>query len=237
MAGVIQSLWIGDQLSVMEQLCISSFLRNGHTFHLYVYQETAGVPAGTVVLDGNDILPASRIFTYKEHNTYAGFANFFRYKLLFEKGGWFVDADTICLRPFRFRSKYVFSSEGINGRQLVNVGAIKAPPGSPIMRHAWETCEGLNTSELKWSQCGPALLGAAVETYSLAQYVKRWDVFCPVHFSVWEKVLDPNVGWTLDNQSHAIHLWNELWRRSGQDKNARYPPDCLYEQLKRRYLE
>lgn len=237
MAGVIQSLWIGDQLSVMEQLCISSFLRNGHSFHLYVYQETAGVPPGTVVLDGNDILPASRIFTYKEHNTYAGFANFFRYRLLFEKGGWFVDADTVCLRPFRFRSKYVFSSEGINGRQLVNVGAIKVPPGSPIMRHAWETCECLNTSELKWSQCGPALLGAAVEAYSLARYVKPWDVFCPVHFSVWEKVLDPNICWTLDNQSYAIHLWNELWRRSGQDKNARYPADCLYEQLKRRYLE
>jgi Glycosyltransferase sugar-binding region containing DXD motif len=237
MAGVIQSLWIGDQLSVMEQLCISSFLRNGHTFHLYVYQETAGVPPGTVVLDGNDVLPASRIFTYNEHNTYAGFANFFRYKLLFEKGGWFVDADTICLRPFQFRSKFVFSSEGTNGRQLVNVGAIKVPASSPIMRHAWEACECLNTSELKWSQCGPALLGAAVEAYSLARYVKRWDVFCPVHFSVWEKVLDPNVSWTFDYQSHAIHLWNELWRRSGQDKNARYPPDCLYEQLKRRYLE
>jgi mannosyltransferase OCH1-like enzyme len=87
----------------MEQLCIASFLHHGHSFHLYVYQDTAGIPAGTVVLDGNTILPADRIFTYREHKTYAGFANFFRYKLLLEKGGWFVDADTICVKPFNFR--------------------------------------------------------------------------------------------------------------------------------------
>src|SRR4051794_6165389 len=115
MAETIQSLWIGERLSAMERLCISSFLQHGHPYDLYVYRDIAGIPLGTVVLDGNQILPASRIFTYTEHQTYAGFANFFRYKLLLEKGGWFVDADTICLRPFHFRDDYVFSSEGING--------------------------------------------------------------------------------------------------------------------------
>jgi hypothetical protein len=237
MAEVIQSLWIGSRLSVMEQLCVSSFLRNGHPFHLYVYRETSGIPAGTTVLDGNEILPASRIFTYREHNTYAGFANFFRYKLLLEKGGWFVDADTICIRPFRFPSSYVFSSEGINGRQLVNLAAIKVPAGSAIMRQAWEACERLDTNELKWSQCGPSMLGPAVKACSLEQYVKPSEAFCPVHFSVWERMLDPQVQWDIDGGTYAFHLWNELWRRAGQDKDARYPEACLYEQLKRRYLE
>jgi hypothetical protein len=85
MREIIQSLWIGDRLSVMERLCISSFLQNGHEFHLYVYQDTAGVPPGTVLRDGNEILPSERIFTYREHQSYAGFANFFRYKLMLEK--------------------------------------------------------------------------------------------------------------------------------------------------------
>lgn len=237
MADIIQSLWIGDRLSVMEQLCISSFLCYGHPFHLYVYQDTAGVPPGTVVLDGNEVLPASRIFTYKEHHTYAGFANFFRYKLLLEKGGWFVDADTICVKPFQFPEEYVFSSEGVNGRQLVNVGAMNVPPASAVMQHAWNACERMNQSELKWSECGPTLLRAAVEACALPRYVKTWETFCPVHFSVWETMLDPAVCWTFDDQTHAIHLWNELWRRAGQDKDARYASDCLYEQLKKRYLE
>ena len=34
---VIQSLWIGERLSVMEQLSIRSYLDQGHPFHLYVY--------------------------------------------------------------------------------------------------------------------------------------------------------------------------------------------------------
>jgi hypothetical protein len=236
MLDVVQSLWIGNRLSTMEQLCISSFLRQGHPFHLYVYQDTAGIPPGTTVLDGNQVLPADRIFTYREHQTYAGFANFFRYKLLLEKGGWFVDADTICVKPFTFAEQYVFSSEGINGRQLVNLAAVRVPPGSPIMQYAWEACDRMDTSELKWSQCGPTLLKQAVEQCGLEEHVKPWQVFCPVHFSVWTQLLDPSLPWAFDENTHGIHLWNELWRRSGQDKDAAYPEGCLYERLKQRRL-
>jgi len=236
MPETIQALWIGKRLSTMERLCISSFLRNGHPFHLYVYQDTENVPVGTVVLDGNTILPASRIFMYNEHKTYSGFANFFRYKLLLEKGGWFVDADTVCLRPFDFAGDYVFSSEAINGRQLVNVGAMKVPAGSPVMRYAWDACEKMNTGELKWSQSGPGLTREAINHYALERFVQSSEVFCPVHFSIWEQMLDPSITWTFDESTRAVHLWNELWRRSDQNKDAEYPPGCLYEQLKRRYL-
>ena len=236
MPDVIQGLWIGSRLSVMEQLCITSFLRNGHPFHLYVYQDTAGIPPGTVVLDGNQILPASRIFTYREHKTYAGFANFFRYKLLLERGGWFVDADTICLKPFRFRSRYVFSSEGINGVQVVNVGAMKVPPGSPVMEQAWAACEQMDVGELKWSQCGPSLLRQVLERLSLERYVKPFEAFCPVHHSQWERMLDPSLAWSFGSSTYAVHLWNELWRRSDRDKDALYDAGCLYEQLKSQYL-
>lgn len=236
MPDTIQALWIGDRLSVMEQLCIQSFLRHGHPFHLYVYQDTAGVPPGTVILDGNAILPASRIFTYREFKTYAGFANFFRYKLLLEKGGWFVDADTICVRPFDFPGDYVFSSEGLRGVQHVNLGAVRVPPGSPVMQYAWQACESFDVTELKWSQCGPTLLRKAVEACALEESVQPWDVFCPIHCSVWEQMLDPAVQWDFNGNTRAIHLWNELWRREGRDKDAAYPESCLYEQLKRRYL-
>lgn len=57
----LQGLWIGPELSLMEQLSISSFLQNGHDYHLYVYDEV-NVPAGTVVRSANEILPAVRIF-------------------------------------------------------------------------------------------------------------------------------------------------------------------------------
>ena len=108
---IIQGLWVGPELSVMEQLSVSSFLRHGHQYHLYVYDDVKNIPAGTVIKDGNEILSASRIFQYKQQASYSGFSNFFRYKLLLERGGWWVDTDTVCLKPFDFSEEYVFSSE------------------------------------------------------------------------------------------------------------------------------
>src|SRR5205823_1893528 len=56
---IIQGLWIGPQLSIMEQLSIASFLRNGHDYHLYIYNELPNVPKGVVIRDASEILPAS----------------------------------------------------------------------------------------------------------------------------------------------------------------------------------
>ena len=54
---IVQSLWIGTRLSVMEQLAIRSYLDHGHPFHLYTYEDVEDVPAGTVVRPGTEILP------------------------------------------------------------------------------------------------------------------------------------------------------------------------------------
>ena len=84
MKQIIQGLWIGSELSMMEQLSIASFLKNGHDYHLYVYGDVKGIPQGTVIQDGNEILPASLIFQYKEHKTYSAFSDFFLYNLLLD---------------------------------------------------------------------------------------------------------------------------------------------------------
>ena len=138
----IQGLWIGPELSLMEQLSISSFLQNGHDYHLYVFDEVKNVPAGTVIRTANEILPEARIFQYKGRPSYAGFSNFFRYKLLLERGGWWADSDTICLKPFDFPDEYVFSSEtNHRGVEVINSGIMKVPSGSSIMAYAWKVCD------------------------------------------------------------------------------------------------
>jgi mannosyltransferase OCH1-like enzyme len=236
MADAVRSLWIGRRLSTMERLSIASFIHHGHPFHLYTYDEVEGTPDGTVILDANRILPASRIFQYKEHQTYAGFSNFFRYRALLDQGGWWVDADMVCVAPLDFASEYVFSSEGINGHQVVNVGALKVPAQSAVMQYAWDACEQMDPAELKWSQCGPTLMRKAVEACALEAHVAAPEVFCPIHFSQWGTMLDASAEHRFGESTRAVHLWNELWRREGRDKDAEFAPDCLYETLKRRYL-
>src|SRR2546423_1207898 len=119
---IIQGLWIGPELSVMEQLSIASFMRNGHEYHLYIYDEPKNVPVGALIKDANEILPAASVFQYKQYPSYSGFSNFFRYKLLLERGGWWVDTDTICVKPFDFPELYVFFSEIGQGFEVVNSG-------------------------------------------------------------------------------------------------------------------
>lgn len=148
----------------MERLSISSFLLNGHDYHLYVYDDVKSVPVGTVLMDANEILPSSAIFQYKGSPSFAGFANSFRYKLLLERGGWWADTDTICLKPFDFPEEYVFSSEiNYKGREVVNSGVIKAPAGSSVMAYAWEVCRNKNPARLIWGRNRPQTHGQGSE--------------------------------------------------------------------------
>jgi mannosyltransferase OCH1-like enzyme len=233
---IIQGLWIGAEVSVLEQLSIRSFLQNGHEYHLYVYDQMKNIPAGTVIKDAGEILPPSMIFQYRDQKTYAGFANFFRYKLLLERGGWWVDADVVCLKPFDFSEAHVFATEICGGREVVTSGIIKAPANSPAMAYAWEVCKKKKPEELVWGGTGPKLMGEAVKKCSLERFQKPHHVFCPLGFADWRQVLEPNGCVMLDDNSYAIHMWNERWRVTGQDKNARYAETCLYELLKEKYL-
>src|SRR4051812_10885773 len=90
---VINGLWIG-QLSPLEQLCIRSFIVQGHPYHLYTYDALDNVPAGVTLQDAGQILPKSLIFRNqlgKGKGSVAAFSDLFRYKLLLERGGWWVD--------------------------------------------------------------------------------------------------------------------------------------------------
>lgn len=233
---IIQGLWIGPELSTMEQLSISSFLINGHEYQLYTYGEVKNIPAGTIVKDGNEILPAASIFQYTHQPSYAGFANFFRYKLLLERGGWWTDTDVICLKPFDFPEEQIFATEICRGEEVVTSGIIKAPKGSPAMAYAWDVCQSKQPGQLVWGETGPRLMGETVTKFSLEEFRKPSHVFCPIGFADWHKVVEPESRVELEG-AYAIHLWNERWRATGQDKNAEYPENCLYEQLKRQYFE
>ena len=234
---IIQGLWIGAELSVMERLSIASFLANGHRFHLFVYSDVKNIPAGTVVCDGEEVLPATSIFRYRDGGSYAGFSNFFRYELLWKFGGWWVDLDTICLRPFRFADDYVIGSEPVaDGGSHPICGVLKTPSQSPLMEYLIQVCRGKDRETLRWGETGPRLVADGVKRLSLEEYVQASDAFCPLGWNEWDQILDPLASFSLETPSHAIHLWNEVWRRQGKDKSAVYHPNCLYERLKARYL-
>lgn len=246
---LIQSLWIGNKLSVMEKLSISSFLHNGHSFHLYVYDEVIGVPEGVTIKDASEIIPPDKIFKYKNYNSYAGFSDLFRYKLLLERGNYWVDTDVICLKPFPDSKEFVFASERLRKPSSINTAkidssennivttcVIKAPSGSAILEYCYGESVNSNLDELEWGQIGPRFLNKAVNKYCLWHYVVRPDVFCPINWWDWNKFISvsPEVNILADSQ--AVHLWGDMWRRNNVDKSGSFYVYTVYEQLKKAYL-
>jgi hypothetical protein len=115
----IHGLWVGRQLSRLEHLTLRSFLLKGHPFNLWVYDELEDdLPQGVVLRDASQILPRERIFLKEEPDlgsivgkkSYGPFSDLFRYKLLHDQGGVWVDMDVTCLRPFDFETPYLFRS-------------------------------------------------------------------------------------------------------------------------------
>ncbi len=232
----IQSLWVGDALTPMERLSLSSFVAHGHdvdlSVDLYVYDDVANVPDGVRLRDAAEVLPRSAIFRYAGSGSLAGFSNFFRYKLLLERGGWWVDTDVVCVRPFDFESEQVFASELFHGAPMVTSCVIRAPAGSAAMEQAWQTCAASNTAKLKWAQTGPHLCAEVVRAHGLESSVQPPEAFCPVPFYEWQTLVDPSAKIEIPAATYAVHLWNEMWRRGGVDKSGAFDRECLYERLK-----
>jgi len=253
MLPIIQSLWVGNALSTMEKLCMKSFLENGHPFHLYVYNDIKNIPAGVTVKDAAAIVPPEKIFKYKDHDSYAGFSNIFRYKLLLEKGGFWVDTDLICLMPFQpsLKTEYIFSSQHLrqnnasnaNKPYKVNCGTIMAPAGSSVMEYCYNVSIDRDPAQLTWGEIGPNLMGKAVDKFGLQNFVVKPRTFCPIPFWNWKLLINDlsikngleDIMSILMYEARGIHLWNEYWRRDGIDKNSVFPPNSIYEKLKRLY--
>jgi hypothetical protein len=232
-------LWIGD-LTNLEKLAMASFVTHGHPVHLYTYSDLEGVPAGVEVLDANTILPEGRIFRYGpaagiSASSIAPFSDVFRYELLHQKGGWWIDADVVCLRPFDFDAPYVF---GYEDATTIAGGVLRLPAGSAIAATLYERAVALG-SNTQYGSTGPKLLTDVVEAAGLQAYALPPGAFYPVHYLFAEVLLkaDSKTGMIEGylRGSYCVHFWNEVLRRRGLDKNATYPDRSIFEQLKARY--
>lgn len=238
---IIQSLWVGKELSNNELMCVHSYLRHGHHFHLYTYDGINRIPAGVEVRDANEILPASALFTHSAYS-YASFADWFRLRLLFIRGGWWVDMDTVCMRPFDIPEAYCFSSErhySLTKEEISNT-FMKAPAGDVHIGRLLamvETRISEQQGRIQWGDLGVFLLRKELEQLEvLRPYVRPPAVFCPLDYFNLSDLICPG-DYQPGPETFAIHLWNEIWKRGNLDKNAIYHPDSLYERLKLLYLK
>lgn len=250
---VVQSLWVGPQLSLMEIYSIKSFLKQGFTFHLYTYEKVKGVPKGTIIKDGNTIMPMKQVFQYKQ--TFLPFSDIWRYKMLYEKGGYWVDLDMICIKPFDFKEPFVFSSErtiqkgayAMKVPYVPNIGVLKAPKGSQFYKELYEKCyahheKGNNKDKIKYMR----MLREMIEQYKYGKYVMKPNKFCHLDWWYTKEAFLPIKKYndkygvkakTINSMfrvPYTVHFWRDLATKKYKfDLNGTYHEDSLWEKMKK----
>lgn len=230
---VFRSLWIGDGLSPIERLCIKSFLAHGHAFELFVYSPVAEIPEGCRSLDAREILPESQVFAQGEgfgKGSYAGFSDLFRYKLLLDRGGWWVDTDVICL------SRKVPEPPIALARQdavQVNGAILRFPAGHPAMRFTYDAAVAAGQS-FGWGHIGPDLVSEVVQRFGLESWLGPTESYYPVPWREFAVLLRPSRrDYVAAKTARAtfLHLWNEMFRSAGYDKACRPPAGSYLREL------
>jgi hypothetical protein len=231
----INMFWIGEELSNLEILSIKSHLKVGHNVYLWCYETPKNTPKEVVIKNAGEILQKKDIFSYQRgegRGSFSACSNLFRYKLIYEYGGWWSDTDVVALKKFNFDKPYVFASErNRNFFCFPTTCVFKCERKSKIMKDCLEIAEKIDKETLEWSTIGPKLLSKSVFNNWLEDYVLSPDVFCPINwFDVENNPLIENAP-NFEN-SYAIHMWHEMWRRNKIDKNKQFDKNCLFEKLK-----
>lgn len=233
---IIQSLWIGDALSNMEKLCIQSFIDHGHEFHLYTYGDIGGIPAGAIVKDGNEILPSMELFSGTKQ-TPSNLSDYFRFALLYKKGGWWVDMDAVCLRPFDMPDENILPR--LIGTYHTS-NPIRFAAGNSLMKTMMELCKNrlaenrnkrkpMHHGELGFTDFSKVSL--AMQMQHLANHNYHFNM------SIGSGAFDAFNGnchrdLKFGNNVYSLHFGNRNLGKSGFDKNAIYPTESVYEKLK-----
>lgn len=228
---VINGLWIGDELSPIELLTLHAAIRQGHSFHLWVYNDLKNkLPKGVSLLDANDIIPVKEVYAKQSKdptnqlgaNSFgAPFSDLFRYKLLYEKGGWWIDMDVTLFKALDFNTPYFFRAHPL----LPMIGNVmKCPPKSDLMLAAYEetqlTC---NEQTIDWLLPN-RILNKYVAQFGLNNFIKNnlsnQDNWMEVLGLIYQNG-------TIPDHWYCFHWMNEEWRSQEIAKNKIYYKSTL----------
>jgi hypothetical protein len=201
-----KSLWVGGELSLYEKACLLSFVRLGQSIELFTY-EKLDVPDGVKIRDAQEILPRENVRKNPKENTYSTFADLFRYHLLYQEGGCWVDTDVVLLQAPEWPEIVCGYEDDVH----VNNAVLSLPK---------DVCKWLidraneNGYDKPWGTNGPILVTQAVKEFGLTP-LPRHRLY-PIPPGEWRMLL---VGEPNFEGSDCVHLWNEGFRRANIPKD------------------
>jgi len=238
---IINCFWEGPALGPLHVACIRSFVRVGHRVVLHTYDPPLDLPCGVELADANRLMTRDRVVSYKTNGSLALAANIFRFEIMAAGLGIYVDCDCFCIRRLE-ANDHIF---GWEDDEKINGAVLHLPTNSPLIesmqrianadfiepwvspsvkrRRHLRRLIGLPTplSERGWGTMGPTGLTYFAKSHALDQFAQPSDVFYPVHWSQWQRLIDPGLKMSdvITARTKILHLWNEKLR----DLSGKYP--------------
>jgi hypothetical protein len=227
--------WNGN-FSLYEYACVASFVKNNFKVNVFTFDRNLNLPSGAILRDAGEILPKSELHAYTLSGIkgcMAGFADAFRLHLLKKAGGWWFDADVMCLRDVTaFRqlvtNKPVPISAGFQNRKYVSNAVLYADDSHFV--DALLTQLKKNGKDVIWGKNGPELTTKIMTDLGYLNYADPVSTFYPFDGHDLFKIFEPDYkDWceSAFGQSLTMHLWNDMLRHLCFPKNI-LPPDDSY---------
>jgi len=237
----VASLWIGPELSWMEQICLMSFLEKGHRTILYTYDDVKSVPEGVELRDAREIMPSDQIIYHVNTGSPAFHSDVFRLRMLAQTDYLWVDTDAYCLKPFERQEHGFFYGWGTDKRRIICSGVVKLPKHSETLRAMldltrdeypvppWATPErqaelrrlkeagqGVHMSLMPWGVCGPEALHFFAHQSGEVQHAFDGPVLYPVSFSNTRAFHRPHlkrkVLEAITDETVSVHFYGRRFR-------------------------
>ncbi|WP_120499307.1 hypothetical protein [Roseovarius sp. EL26] len=260
----IASMWIGPDWSFIEQLCLKSFIDAGHKVTLYTLEDIDLGIDGLNYDDARTFLAPFQCVNRDDRRAHGVYADFFRLHLLrrTENVIW-ADSDAICVKPFDFKSEYVFGNHAHGDEPLfIANGVLGLPRSSLALQLAIELSEercpippffnGGRRKRLKkmrsegedfgfldfdWGVSGPRLIDHFLKQTGEAVHVMDKDVLYPGPRPVRQPLLLP-VSSTSDvekTMTHSVHIYGKTKHFLKDKYNGVLPEGCYLDLLCKRH--
>ncbi|TWC05610.1 FkbM family methyltransferase [Bradyrhizobium macuxiense] len=198
----------------------SSMRSAGHAVRVWTYsaQKLAFLAArGIAIGNASDIVPKALFDRAAQRSEVRFFSDIFRYALLYEHGGLWMDADIILLKPFPFVGDYFFNLQWRGGHRghFICGNVIYAKPFSRHLRALYERSVNClyGTAPIMFGDIGPKLLSDYIA--SPDGEALRASVFSPVFFNpidwtevdVFQRPATELTSYLHDDRVFGLHLW------------------------------
>lgn len=144
----VASLWIGERLHYLNQLCLKSHLLHGHPTTLYCTHDVTNAPEGVVIKPASDIMEVDMALV--EETSASFFSNVFRYKMIQKTGAIWIDCDAFCHRPFPDDQEFIFAGHGM--ASALNCGVVGLPQSCDLMDQLLDYYENLPPYPHWWNK-------------------------------------------------------------------------------------